>query len=58
MHGQKNIKMREMSTSVLMRLHNDLATYGVKNMVNCVMSMLVVVTVGSRKREINMSLNQ
>jgi hypothetical protein len=50
--------MRKMSTSVLMHLYNDLATYGVNNMVNCVMSMWVVVTVGRGKREENMSLNQ
>jgi len=47
-----------MSTSVLMRLYNDLATYGVNSVVNCVMSMWVVVTVERRKREVNMSFNQ
>jgi hypothetical protein len=49
--------MRKMSTSVLMHLYNDLATYGVNNMVNCVI-MWVVVTVGRKKREVNMSFNQ
>jgi hypothetical protein len=47
-----------MLTSVLMHLYNDLAAYGVNNMVNCVMSMWVVVTVGREKRELNMFLNQ
>jgi len=50
--------MRKMSTSVLMHLYSDLATYGVNNMVNCVMSIWVMVIVGRRKREVKMSLNQ
>ena len=50
--------MRKMSASVLMHLYNDLTTYGVNDMVNCVISMWVVVTAGRRKREVNMFLNQ
>jgi hypothetical protein len=41
--------MRKMSTLVLMHLYNDLAAYGVNTMVNCVMSLWVVVMGGEEE---------